>query len=163
MEFLRCKIEKWSKWKLKLWKIFKKFLEKANVGEIWYIVSVIILMRGTIMRRKKQLILLILKMLESSTDEKHPMTQTQIANIISSVQPCDRKTVSRNINFLKEVGYPIVKTTKGFYMDNKVFTKEEIDFVKLAILNSESKSKEEKEALASDVVQCMMKKYFIKK
>ena len=115
------------------------------------------------MRRKKQLILLILKMLESSTDGKHPMTQTQIANIISSVQPCDRKTVSRNINFLKEVGYPIVKTTKGFYMDNKVFTKEEIDFVKLAILNSESKSKEEKEALASDVVQCMMKKYFIKK
>ena len=163
MEFLRCKIEKWSKWKLKLWKIFKNFFEKANVGEIWYIVSVIILMRGTIMRRKKQLILLILKMLESSTDEKHPMTQTQIANIISSVQPCDRKTVSRNINFLKEVGYPIVKTTKGFYMDNKVFTKEEIDFVKLAILNSDSKSKEEKEALASDVVQCMMKKYFIKK
>ena len=90
------------------------------------------------------------------------MTQTQIANIISSVQPCDRKTVSRNINFLKEVGYPIVKTTKGFYMDNKVFTKEEIDFVELAILNSESKSKEEKEALARDVVQCMMKKYFIK-
>lgn len=114
------------------------------------------------MRRKKQLILLILKMLESNTDEKHLMTQTQIANIISSVQPCDRKTVSRNINFLKEVGYPIVKTTKGFYMDNKVFTKEEIDFVKLAILNSESKSKEEKETIANNVIQCMMKKYFIK-
>jgi hypothetical protein len=163
MEFLHFGFsKKLKKWKLKLWKIFKNFFEKANVGEFWYIVSVIILMRGTIMRRKKQLILLILKMLESSTDEKHPMTQTQIANIISSVQPCDRKTVSRNINFLKEVGYPIVKTTKGFYMDNKVFTKEEVDFVKLAILSCESKSKEEKEALANDVVRCMMKKYFIK-
>lgn len=114
------------------------------------------------MRRKKQLILLILKMLESNTDEKHPMTQTQIAKIISSVQPCDRKTVSRNIKFLKEAGYPIIKTTRGFYMDNKVFTNEEIDFVRLAILNCERGSKEEKEALASNVVRCMMKKYFIK-
>ena len=117
---------------------------------------------GQSWEEKKQLILLILKMLESSTDEKHPMTQTQIANIISSVQPCDRKTVSRNINFLKEIGYPIVKTTKGFYMDNKVFTKEEVDFVKLAILNSESKSEKEKEDIANKVANCMTKKYFVK-
>lgn len=114
------------------------------------------------MRTKKQLILLILKLLESNTDERHPITQTEIANIISSVQPCDRKTVSRNIKFLKEAGYPIIKTTKGFYMDNKVFTKEEVDFVRLAIINSENKSEEEKESLANEVVQCMTKKYFVK-
>jgi transcriptional regulator of NAD metabolism len=114
------------------------------------------------MKSKKQLILLILKMLEANTDSNHTMTQIQIANTISSVYPCDRKTVCRNINFLKNMGYPIVKTPKGFFMDNKVFTKEEVDFVRLAILNSKNMSAEEKENLADQVADCMAKKYFIK-
>ena len=114
------------------------------------------------MRRKKQLILLILKMLESNTDAQHPITQAEIARTISLVYPCDRKTVGRNIKFLVEIGYPIIKTTKGFYMNDKVFTKEEIDFVKITILSAEGKSVEEKQEIANKVSQCMMKKYFIK-
>ena len=131
------------------------------MGCFWYNKCDIIVIKG-VMRTKKQLILLILKLLESNTDKQNPITQTEIANIISSVQPCDRKTVSRNIKFLKEAGYPIIKTTMGFYMDNKVFTKEEVDFVKLAILNSESKSEKEKEDIANKVANCMTKKYFVK-
>ena len=114
------------------------------------------------MKTKKQLILLILKMLEANTDSDHTMTQIEIANTISYVYPCDRKTVCRNISFLKNMGYPIVKTPKGFFMDKKVFTKDEMDFVRFAILNSPNMSAEEKESLADQVVDCMSKKYFIK-
>lgn len=81
------------------------------------------------MENKKYLIVLILKILESFTDSSNVLTQIEIANQISQVYPCDRKTVGRNIKFLQKIGYPIVKTSKGFYMDNKVFSIEEIDYI----------------------------------
>ena len=105
---------------------------------------------------KKYLIVLILRILESKTDAEHPITQTQIAKEISELYPCDRKTVCRNIKFLKEMGYPIVKTTKGFYMDKKTFSKDEIDFVKQAITLSDGKSDEEKATLLEKVVAFLM-------
>ena len=103
------------------------------------------------MEKKKHLILLVLKLLETETDANHPITQTEIAKTISAVYPCDRKTVGRNIKDLKELGYPIVKTTKGFYMNDKRFTVEEIDFVTSAIVAADGMSIEEKEALANNV------------
>ncbi len=84
------------------------------------------------MKSKKHLIILVLKILESHTDSNHPMTQTEMAKIISMSFPCDRKTVGRNIKFLKEIGYPIVKTSRGFYL-NKTFTLQEIDYILEAI------------------------------
>lgn len=78
---------------------------------------------------KKHLIVLVLKILETCSDEKNPLTQIQITNMISDKYPCDRKTVGRNIKFLKDMGYPIVKTPTGFYMDNQMFSREEIEFV----------------------------------
>ena len=68
------------------------------------------------MSEKKYLIILVLKILETNTDREHPITQVRLAEQIADVYPCDRKTVGRNIAFLQKVGYPIVKTTKGFYM-----------------------------------------------
>ena len=62
------------------------------------------------MNRKKYLILYVLKILEANTDFKHTMTQKQIAEWLSDVMPCDRKTVGRNIKALTEIGYPIIKT-----------------------------------------------------
>ena len=85
------------------------------------------------MKNKKYLIILILKILESFTDSSHKLTQVEIAKQISEIYPCDRKTVGRNISFLQKIGYPIVKTSKGFYMDNKVFSIEEIDFILNAV------------------------------
>ena len=111
------------------------------------------------MERKKQLILYVLKLLETNSDENHPITQTMISKTISEVYPCDRKTVGRNIKFLKEMGYPIVKTSKGFYLKNKAFSVDEIVFVKEAILTSDKMNIEERKELANQVVECISKKY----
>ena len=111
------------------------------------------------MEKKKHLILLVLKLLETETDANHPMTQTEIAKTISEVYPCDRKTVGRNIKDLKNLGYLIVKTTKGFYMDKKIFTVAEIDFVTNAIVKSDGMSTEEKEALANNVKGVLSSRY----
>ncbi len=55
------------------------------------------------MATKKPIILLLLKILETKTDKNHAMTQGQIADEISQIYPCDRKTVCRNIQFLIEI------------------------------------------------------------
>ena len=112
------------------------------------------------MEKKKQLIILVLRMLESESDANHPLTQTEMANVISEMYPCDRKTVCRNIRFLKEMGYPIVKTTKGFYMDNKVFSVDEIEAVRTAILSVDGMTNQDKEELSKKVVEVLTKRYF---
>lgn len=111
------------------------------------------------MQSKKQLILWVLNVLNSESDEKHPMTQTKIAEIISALYPCDRKTVSRNIKFLKDMGYPIKKTQKGFFMDRKRFSLEEVLFVKAAIAAASGKEESEKKALAERVADVLTTKY----
>lgn len=111
------------------------------------------------MEKKKQLIILVLKMLESESDEQHPLTQTEMAKVISELYPCDRKTVCRNIQFLRDMGYPIVKTTRGFYMANKALTHSEIAFVEKAILTSADLSNEEKKLLAGKVVDLLTRRY----
>lgn len=82
---------------------------------------------------KKQNILLVLKILEAESDRAHPMTQTQLASVISEVYPCDRKTVGRNIKFLLELGYPIAKTPRGYYLDRKPFSVDEREFILNAV------------------------------
>ena len=111
------------------------------------------------MQSKKQLILWVLNVLNNESDANTPITQTKIADIISDMFPCDRKTVSRNIKFLKEMGYPIKKTSKGFYMERRVFSIEEINFIKSAILESKSKDDTEKAALAEKVSNILNKMY----
>lgn len=99
------------------------------------------------MREKKYLIILILKILENENDENHPLTQCKIAQAISEIFPCDRKTVGRNICFLMKVGYPIKKTSRGFYLDGKKFTVEEIDFILDAVRAATWKNETEKDAI----------------
>lgn len=111
------------------------------------------------MQSKKQLILWVLNVLNNKSDESTPITQTKIADIISDVYPCDRKTVCRNIKSLQEMGYPIKKTSKGFYMEQKVFSIEEINFIKVAIMESANKNDTEKAALAEKVSDVLSKMY----
>ena len=111
------------------------------------------------MRSKKQLILWILNILNNESDKDHPLTQTRIAEIISDLYPCDRKTVCRNIKFLQEMGYPIKKTSKGFFMDCKAISVNEAQFVKSAILNASEKSDSAKRELAERVVDILTKTY----
>ena len=89
------------------------------------------------MEIKKVLIILILRILETESDSAHPITQLKIAELISAKYPCDRKTVGRNIKFLCELGYPIVKTAKGFYMDKMLFSREEIKFIVNSVRGAE--------------------------
>ena len=110
---------------------------------------------------KKYLIVLVLRILESKTDVEHPITQTQIAKEISEIYPCDRKTVGRNIQFLQKLNYPIVKTSKGFYMDNMVFSVSDMQFVEQAVLASKLKSDEEKAELLKKLLSLMTHKYKI--
>ncbi len=111
------------------------------------------------MQSKKQLIVHILNLLNAQTDQEHPMTQTALAAFLSRVFPCDRKTVCRNIRLLQEMGYPIRKTPKGFYMDRKVFSVEEVRFAQEAIRGADGKGEEEKEALAERVGEALSKMY----
>lgn len=111
------------------------------------------------MQPKKQLILLVLNELNVNSDENHPLTQTQIARTLSGKKyTCDRKTVCRNIKFLQEMGYPIKKSSKGFYFD-KVFSVEEIAFVREAIFSANGKSESEKGEIAKKVVDILTKQY----
>lgn len=103
------------------------------------------------MRPKKQLILWVLNLLNNESDEAHPITQTKLADLISALYPCDRKTVGRNIKFLQEMGYPIKKTSRGFYMERKLFSAMEISFIKAAILGAAGMEEAEKAALAERV------------
>ena len=100
------------------------------------------------MQEKKFLILLILKILETESDEQHPLSQSEIVRIISGQYPCDRKTVGRNIRALMTVGYPIQKTTKGYYLEGKMFTVEEKEFILQAVRGEDGKSEEDKAELA---------------
>ena len=111
------------------------------------------------MQSKKQLILWVLNVLNNESDENTPITQTKIADIISDMYPCDRKTVSRNIKFLQEMGYPIKKTSKGFYMERRVFSVEEVNFIKAAIMKATGKDDAEKAALAEKVSDVLSKMY----
>lgn len=115
------------------------------------------------MRSKKQLILWVLSVLNNESDESHPITQTRIAELISKVYPCDRKTVSRNIKFLFEMGYPIKKTVKGFYMENKLFSVEEMTFIREAVLAAPGMSTEDKEELVGRIADVLTEKYRRKK
>lgn len=110
-------------------------------------------------KSKKQLILLVLKVLESQTDKEHPMSQVKIAEFFSESKECDRKTIGRNIKYLKEIGYPIVKTKEGYYLDRKKFSLEERDFIIDAINSSSKKSEEEKEDLIKRLLPILGKIY----
>lgn len=70
---------------------------------------------------KKVIIVHILRVLYCYTSVEYPATQTYIANYLNDIDiPCDRKTVGRNINYLIEIGLPIVKSKgskRGYYYD----------------------------------------------
>ena len=107
---------------------------------------------------KKYLIVLILRMLETHSDKTKPLTQVKIAEEISKVYPCDRKTVGRNIKFLTEIKYPIIKTSKGFYMDKQLFNHEEIEYV-IDSVKKNDVAISEKEALC-DKLRSSLSRYY---
>ncbi len=65
---------------------------------------------------KKTIILYVLKMLQDGSSKEHPITQTNMAKVLNSMDiPCDRRTIGRNINYLIDFGYNIKKIKGGGY------------------------------------------------
>ena len=69
---------------------------------------------------KKIIILYVLNILRQATPDR-PITQSAIADFLNERGiPCDRKTVGRNVGYLIEFGYPIVRVErKGYYIDSE--------------------------------------------
>ena len=63
---------------------------------------------------KKTIILYVLYILKKGTCKTAPATLTEMAKILNSMGiECDRKTVGRNVGYLIDFGYPIVKIKGG--------------------------------------------------
>lgn len=67
---------------------------------------------------KKTIILYVLDVLRKYSSQDHPVSQSALAMYLNDIGiPCDRKTVGRNIGYLVDYGYKIVKIEgKGFYL-----------------------------------------------
>jgi hypothetical protein len=63
---------------------------------------------------KKVIILYVLDALEKASSKDHPIRIYSIAKVLNQIGvPCERRTVSRNIDYLIEYGKPIVKIKGG--------------------------------------------------
>lgn len=73
---------------------------------------------------KKTIILYIFKLLYNGTCRTAPVRQIEIVNVLKSIGvECDRRTVSRNIQYLIDFGLPIIlkkgKNGGYFYLHEK--------------------------------------------
>ena len=70
---------------------------------------------------KKAIILYVLNIIKRYSSEENPIRQTAICLYLNDIGvPCDRKTVGRNVAYLREFGYPIKKIAgKGYFLDKE--------------------------------------------
>ena len=88
---------------------------------------------------KKASIIFTLAILEAESEYSNPISQSKIAQMLTEADiPCDRKTVGRDIKTLQKIGYPVKRTSKGFYLQRKIYTLEEVSFVVKCIENSDN-------------------------
>ncbi|MEG1805314.1 MAG: WYL domain-containing protein [Clostridia bacterium] len=88
---------------------------------------------------KKTLILRILQVLEEYSSDVSPMTQGDIIGKLQSnfEIECERKAVARNLETLEKIGYNIVKTKDGVYLDkNRTFENSELRLLIDGVLGS---------------------------
>ena len=63
---------------------------------------------------KKTIILYVLDMLEKGSSKEKPITITSMTRVLNSMGiECERRTISRNVDYLIEYGKPIVKIRGG--------------------------------------------------
>ena len=89
---------------------------------------------------KKLLILYILECLKEESDYEHQLTQIDIIKYISKKwgMQCERKAVARNIEFLMDYGYDIVKGSRGYYLAEREFDFSEITYLVDSVFSSRS-------------------------
>lgn len=90
---------------------------------------------------KKSSIILILKVLEEYSDEKHFLTQQEIIDKVEANYglTLERKSVAYSLSLLEELDYDIVKSPKGGYaLFSRLFDPSEARFMSDAIFSSRS-------------------------
>lgn len=83
------------------------------------------------MEEKKTSILAVYKVLEEFSDENHPLTRTEITNLIEKQYniTIDRRTLYRNIEMLINFGYDISDYNEnkiGYYLKDRLFQHSEV-------------------------------------
>lgn len=70
---------------------------------------------------QKSDLLYVLNIIKRYSSEENPISQTAICLYLNDIGvPCDRKTVGRNVAYLREFGYPIKKIAgKGYFLDKE--------------------------------------------
>ncbi len=101
---------------------------------------------------KKLLILYVLNCLQEFSDYEHQLTQADIIKHVYKQfgMECERKAIARNIEFLMDYGYDIVKGDKGYYLAEREFDSSEIVFLVDSIFSNKS--------LPNASVQALVKK-----
>ena len=87
---------------------------------------------------KKLALLRILEILQKNTDEAHPLTHNEIADMLLSEYriEIERKAVGRNISLLLEADYDIVTTKRGVYLNERKYEPSEIRLLIDGVLSS---------------------------
>ena len=103
---------------------------------------------------KKLSIIYILEILKEYSDEKHPLTQSEILKKLNDIygMECERKSVGANIENLIEAGYDIIKCEGGgCYLGERDFEQSEISFLVDAVFSSKSIDSKKSRDLAKKI------------
>lgn len=102
---------------------------------------------------KKMSLLCILWVLKEYSDENHPLTQSQIISKIEKHYglELERKSISTNIDSLKDFGFDITKTEKGSYLGQREFEPSEVSFLIDAVFSSRSIDSKRSRELAEKI------------
>ena len=97
---------------------------------------------------KKNLNIFILKILEDYSDENNLLTQQDIINELDRIgMSCERHTVKSNLDALREIGYKIISTSKGSYLEKDSFNDAELRILIDSVLFSKNVSQGDKKSL----------------
>lgn len=88
---------------------------------------------------KKLALLRILEILQENTDCEHPLTHTEIAEVLQKEYgiEIERKAVGRNISLLLEADYDIITTKRGVYLNERKYEPSEIRLLIDGVLASQ--------------------------
>ena len=99
------------------------------------------------MASNKDKLLALVKLLREDTDEAHRISGYEIEERLNAIGvPAERKSLYRDLRTLQEFGFPVVKTTTGFYWAERELSVPEIRLLMSAVQSaafiSNSRTKE---------------------
>ena len=99
---------------------------------------------------KKLALIYILNILKSDTDCDHPMYQEELCEALAARHGVllERKAIGRNLALLREAGYDIVSTARGYYLGDRDFEPGELRLLIDSVLFSKHINPAQSRALA---------------